>query len=1178
MKRCISSRILSNPRLRANILFQRRLQKLSSSVTNELPQFNQSIFEIAKTVTQENKESDNLRTSFFQAINDNNSTRVLKILSDLKNDSANDFKDQEQLEFLQIALNFYIENKIDSISIISTLIQDYSNLINYFKNDETHSNHVNTLIKAVLKISETTNSTPVKFTMRKLFNQFIEQYNVNPHVSEKKVSPERSAADGEMKIKTSRNSTSIEPYLDDFNMLTFEKACAYISENKFTWKNKAIKEHLFKFYETLPTNEKHEFMERYISFNETKQSQLEAHFHQLQQKESTPQQFKVNFFAKEPDSILSWVEEASLHLESVIKFESPVTDDEKVLSHFKPFLEYFTIKSLIYLIIQTLIGEAYKEEVVLSEILSKLRFYYRKNIQTIKCDSYKIQLLKFIPENSFDKLSNILINSVIVTCKVKGDDGSDSIFQVEKEPNKQMVFAMSTIYNNSKKKLVIKINPTLQNLINTSSSYNLNEFSHHFPLLHPPKPWLNTKIGAFNEIETNFISGYDSLHKSILTKLQKQGKLDSGFRCLDQMGKTAWCINPDILKIFNEIMELPQGFLDIPPKTIIEKSKKKSIELKSLRKNYEMILNLANSYGKNGDILYHVYMFDFRGRVYALSPLSHYGGDLTRSLFNFWFSQPLGKNGFYWIKYQLVSMFGNGYLSEDCEKFVEKFQNEIISSANDPISNKWWMKGDEPFSTLSLCFEIKKILEFESNGGNIEEYLCRVPIHQDGSCNGLQHYAALAADEAGGKAVNLLPMETKQDVYSTVRDIVEEKIKNDIDENLLAGKDLDSAKLILKILDRKLVKRPVMTTVYGVTLNGASKQILENIESLKSNHYENPTNRKYDQTIIDQLSTFNLKTTNYLAKKILNSINELFCNAKNLEDWLVLNAKRILTSYNIITLDFLELKQSNSIKDLKNLSNWYKSPINFDPINWTSPAGFPIIQIYRKFPKQIVKGLLGSTMKFKTSELTSMDRRKHELAIAPNFIHSLDAAHMFMTCNEANNQKITFTSIHDSYWTYPNNVEKLSKILREQFVELYSFDYMKEIKLKFEKQMENSFQLCYFEKSKNLELAGFLKDKRSSYNERKINDQLNIELRELTSQKDLNFEIQRLIEKYNSKLYYIVGNKIFEYSSNLKTSQVEIKEKPKNLVPILTPVQVLDLPKKGTLNIEKVKESKYFFS
>lgn len=49
--------------------------------------------------------------------------------------------------------------------------------------------------------------------------------------------------------------------------------------------------------------------------------------------------------------------------------------------------------------------------------------------------------------------------------------------------------------------------------------------------------------------------------------------------------------------------------------------------------------------------------------------------------------------------------------------------------------------------------------------GNPSTYMSHLPVHMDGSCNGLQHYAALGRDEAGGKAVNLLPSDKPQDVY-----------------------------------------------------------------------------------------------------------------------------------------------------------------------------------------------------------------------------------------------------------------------------------------------------------------------------------------------------------------------------------------------------------------------------
>ena len=48
----------------------------------------------------------------------------------------------------------------------------------------------------------------------------------------------------------------------------------------------------------------------------------------------------------------------------------------------------------------------------------------------------------------------------------------------------------------------------------------------------------------------------------------------------------------------------------------------------------------------------------------------------------------------------------------------------------------------------------------ENEGLPIEEYMSGIPVHQDGSCNGLQHYAALGRDVNGAAAVNLIATET----------------------------------------------------------------------------------------------------------------------------------------------------------------------------------------------------------------------------------------------------------------------------------------------------------------------------------------------------------------------------------------------------------------------------------
>jgi DNA-directed RNA polymerase len=80
----------------------------------------------------------------------------------------------------------------------------------------------------------------------------------------------------------------------------------------------------------------------------------------------------------------------------------------------------------------------------------------------------------------------------------------------------------------------------------------------------------------------------------------------------------------------------------------------------------------------------------------------------------------------------------------------------------------WWAQSEEPWQTLACCKEIAKAIE----SGDVENYVCHFPVHQDGSCNGLQHYAALGRDKGGAESVNLMPSARPQDVYSCVAALV----------------------------------------------------------------------------------------------------------------------------------------------------------------------------------------------------------------------------------------------------------------------------------------------------------------------------------------------------------------------------------------------------------------------
>lgn len=94
-----------------------------------------------------------------------------------------------------------------------------------------------------------------------------------------------------------------------------------------------------------------------------------------------------------------------------------------------------------------------------------------------------------------------------------------------------------------------------------------------------------------------------------------------------------------------------------------------------------------------------------------------------------------------------------------------RLEKEMIASADDPLSCRWWMQFEKPWQVLAICQEIAAALR---HPGGPDDYESAISVHMDGSCNGLQHFAALGLDEIGGKGVNLCPGDEPQDVYTEV--------------------------------------------------------------------------------------------------------------------------------------------------------------------------------------------------------------------------------------------------------------------------------------------------------------------------------------------------------------------------------------------------------------------------
>jgi len=92
---------------------------------------------------------------------------------------------------------------------------------------------------------------------------------------------------------------------------------------------------------------------------------------------------------------------------------------------------------------------------------------------------------------------------------------------------------------------------------------------------------------------------------------------------------------------------------------------------------------------------------------------------------------------------------------------------------------------------LRAALESPDPLKFEST----------LPVHQDGTCNGLQHYAALGGDGQGAAQVNLSVTDRPSDVYTFVANMLDVRIEKD------AAAGNQQAQLVKGHITRKVVKQ-----------------------------------------------------------------------------------------------------------------------------------------------------------------------------------------------------------------------------------------------------------------------------------------------------------------------------------------------------------------------------------
>lgn len=386
---------------------------------------------------------------------------------------------------------------------------------------------------------------------------------------------------------------------------------------------------------------------------------------------------------------------------------------------------------------------------------------------------------------------------------------------------------------------------------------------------------------------------------------------------------------------------------------------------------------------------------DWRGRLYFRSNLNPQSSDSIKGCIEFAKGKRLGYTGLKWLKIHVANCCGYDKHDPDIkEKWTDDNWLQILDFINNPLDVDA-PDPDTAFTLLQAGLALQEALALPDP----TDYICHVPVAMDATCSGLQHLSALTRDPVGAFYTNLLDngTEQKSDIYMRVAELADET-----KESYCTRKDKEQGKLPDELLrrywehvniSRNMAKNPVMTFVYGSTLlstidNIALGMVDSGMQTIKSD----------EGKVLYSMSALATPVGRALRKGVEDTVPE----------------------------------SAKMMKYLQTLVRKHKET----SMRWVTPVGVPVVNWAE-----------GSTVKrlnirsMGVEKITVMQRddkyntRAAANGVVPNFVHSMDSAHLCSTINDFGGQILP---IHDSFATHPSDVPAMHISLRKTFVELYS--------------------------------------------------------------------------------------------------------------------------------------------
>lgn len=538
----------------------------------------------------------------------------------------------------------------------------------------------------------------------------------------------------------------------------------------------------------------------------------------------------------------------------------------------------------------------------------------------------------------------------------------------------------------------------------------------YLPMIVEPYPWvqheengvLTERVtqGGYVGIRTPLMSHPTRGHKALLRKADKRPL----FERLHAVTCTPWKINERVLALAKALWDRGGGEVDIPhvdnrppiprpgaynpdlpPRErwgavdpeARERYEQESAQIRrenrtrrSLRAAFLPKLILAERFADVGTF-YFPHQFDYRFRFYPLpQPLNHQGDDLCRGLLARATPKPLGNRGVWWLYVHAANCWGNGIdklTFQERIAWVESHTADIEKATSDPINDEFWRRAEKPWSFIAACYSL-----CDPDGEGQHQ---RIRI--DGTCNGLQWYAALARDRAGAAAVNLVPSDRRNSVYTDIADRTRQLIMAD----MLSP----HARAVLPWITTDVVKAPTMTTLYGSKEYRKRRQVLDKL----AKHMQGwERQARYD-------------ASEYVEAKISAAIAGVCPGAESIMAWFRDAAVRISRTGR--------------------------------PVQLTTRLGVPMIQDrykHHRYGKDRIETILQTVTIHLDDKPARINPMAQKNGIAANAIHTIDAVHALNTTLACREDGLEPSTIHDGYESHAGDGDTLTHHVLREFVAL----------------------------------------------------------------------------------------------------------------------------------------------